>query len=688
MRRSCGPARASGITCRTTISTLSAAIRNEFSKIRAPKLIRPTLFDAEAPLLYVWTFDDAPDAQANARRICAIAEQLYQLGRGIDMAWAAGEILGAEEAEARLAAGGVLHRPSDGVADATLAVPLKGSFESLVLRHKKMRGRFQTLYESKPGKKQPDRKVAIGQIFVQPPKPRFRQVSYGSPPTRLLFDLVGEKASWRLDRIVELTQRVRDGAAQRLKDKLIREAEKVHNALVGRRDANEADKAARVRVTPLPSIGHRHADRAIRRILVEIPPNCPLRADDVAWALSDLLLVSDDGEIIGELAPAVEQGMLAHYGVGDAKPARLWRTVTPAALPQAVARRRIDPIRLAAEAESGAARLDVKSGEERAGEERRAVDAVAHALRHSGVSSHPSCVRVQREPLDAKGARAEAFAPGTRFGKERLWHVEVGFAEPVSGPLILGDGRYLGLGLMAPAAEARRDVLVFGLAQDARIANADRTELLRAVRRALMALARKDDASVSPLFSGHEADGAKASSGRHRHIFLAVVDRDRDGFVDEVVVAAPWACDRTTKAQRLERAEFDRVASSLATVRAGRLGVISLTPVHIPKAGDRLIGPGRLWESAVPYQPTRHARRTAELSDAVENDVVNECGRRGLPRPRVEMLECSAGPNGGGVSARVRLQFVVAVEGPILIGRDSHAGGGLFETRSLSSPDN
>jgi CRISPR-associated protein Csb2 len=135
------------------------------SKIRAAKPIRPTLFDAHEPLLYVWTIDDAPDAQANARRICVIAEQLYQLGCGVDMAWAYGEVLSAEEAEARLAASGVLHRPSDGVADATLAVPLKGSFESLVLRHKKMRGRFQTLYESKPGKKQPDRKVAIGQIL-------------------------------------------------------------------------------------------------------------------------------------------------------------------------------------------------------------------------------------------------------------------------------------------------------------------------------------------------------------------------------------------------------------------------------------------------------------------------------------------------------------------------------------------
>jgi CRISPR-associated protein Csb2 len=231
-------------------------------------------------------------------------------------------------------------------------------------------------------------------------------------------------------------------------------------------------------------------------------------------------------------------------------------------------------------------------------------------------------------------------------------------------------------------------VLVFGLGQVARIANADRTELLQAVRRALMALARRNDGSVSPLFSGHEADGAKASSGRHRHVFLAVVDRDRDGFVDEVLVAAPWACDHTTKAERQERAEFERIEPSLATIRAGRLGVISLAPARIPKQGDRLIGPGRLWESATPYQPTRHARRRAELSNAVEHDVLEECARRGFLRPRVEMLECSAGPNGGGVSARVRLHFVVAVEGPILIGRDSHAGGGLFETRALSALDN
>ncbi len=38
----------------------------------------------------------------------------------------------------------------------------------------------------------------------------------------------------------------------------------------------------------------------------------------------------------------------------------------------------------------------------------------------------------------------------TRFDKHRLWHVEIAFKEPVAGSLVIGDGRFLGLGVMAP----------------------------------------------------------------------------------------------------------------------------------------------------------------------------------------------------------------------------------------------
>jgi CRISPR-associated protein Csb2 len=642
-------------------------------EIRAPKLIRPILFDAAIALLYVWAFDDA--AQAAALQVCAIVNQLYQIGRGVDMAWARAEILSVEEAESRLERyEGAIYKPSNSDGGTMLAVPLTGSLASLIERHKKISTRFHTLYESRPTKMEPDRKLASGQIFIQPPKPRFRQVAYESPVVRLLFDLVGERSPLRLDRIVELTERVRDAAARRLKEKLKHKADAIHNIIVGRCDATEPDKAARIRIAPLPSIGHQHADHAIRRVLVEIPPNCPLRADDLEWAFSGLEAIEakvDAGtcEVHDQLilASAAAQTMLGHYGIGD-QPSRVWHTVTPAALPQQAARRRIDPVRR---------REEAKGGAERAQEESRAISALIQALRHTGVRTRPLAVRVQREPFEAKGARAEVFAPGTRFAKERLWHAEVTFAEAVPGPLVIGDGRYLGLGLMRPVKDAWRDVLVFPLAADANITVADRQDLLQAIRRALMARSRDHSGQVARLFSGHESDGGPAVSGRHEHIFLAADDSDQDGRIDRLIVAAPWVCDRSMRPHGDMREAFDKVVSGLTTVRAGRLGVVSLGS---PLSGcdDPLIRPAHTWESRTPYRATRHAGRRKDPAAALVNDVVAECARRSFPQPQVKLIEFSVLPNGGGLAARLRLRFATAVQGPLLLGRDSHKGGGLF----------
>jgi CRISPR-associated protein Csb2 len=574
--------------------------------IRAPKLIRPVLFNAETPLLYVWKFDSESEAVTNAQRTCAIAQHLYQLGRGVDMAWAWGEIVEDREAAERLAAYvGAIYRPGYGVGAVTLDVPFEGSLRSLIKRHASMRARFQTVYEPELRKEEPDRKVTIRQVFVQPPKPRFRQVAYDCPPTGLLFDLIdsrGKLSTWPLHRVVELTTRVRDGAAERLKGALTGQAETVHNVFIGRRDAAETDKSARLCISSLPSIGHRYSDHAVRRILIEIPPNCPLGVDDVEWAFSGLPLVSEHGEILCELTAGADRGMLMNYGVEDAPPAHVWRSITPAALPQQAARRRIEPTPLRQ-------RDEQKGGCERVNEENRAAEAVYHALRHADIRAKVETIRVQREPFDAKGERVEAFAPGTRFPKERLWHVEIAFAERVRGPLVLGDGRYLGLGLMAPVKDDWRDVMVFPLPADARISVDNRPYLLRAVRRALMSLARTPDGAVETLFSGHEPDGAKANSGRHRHVFVAGADINRDGYIDELIVAAPWACDRSARPERREPAKFDRVAALLETVRAGRLGVIRLGPPEPRQPGGALFGPSRVWESETAYCPTRRARR-------------------------------------------------------------------------------
>src|SRR5262249_38945828 len=137
-----------------------------FGKIRTSKDIRPILFDAEVPLLYIWSFDDKPMTQVKARHICSVVERLYQLGRGVDMAWARAEILADDEAKVCLAAhGGVVHQASDDIVGMTVAVPTNGSLKSLINRYQKMRVRFQEQDVKTT------RKATTGQVFTQPPKP-------------------------------------------------------------------------------------------------------------------------------------------------------------------------------------------------------------------------------------------------------------------------------------------------------------------------------------------------------------------------------------------------------------------------------------------------------------------------------------------------------------------------------------
>jgi len=176
-------------------------------------------------------------------------------------------------------------------------------------------------------------------------------------------------------------------------------------------------------------------------VLVEVPANCQLRADDIAWAFSGLVVSETTDTDTGEttqtrLIPATDTAMLRHFGVSlpdqPAETSRFWQTVTPVVLPVRETRRRM------------------KNSSERLAEEQRALFAVRQALRHASIEAKVASLRVQREPFSIKGKQTGSFAVDTRFVKERLWHVDVGFGEPVAGPLAIGDGRYMGLGLMKP----------------------------------------------------------------------------------------------------------------------------------------------------------------------------------------------------------------------------------------------
>lgn len=632
------------------------------------KIIQPYIFDADVPFLYAWRFESSEEESCRADEICSLAERIYQLGRGVDMAWAWGEVLDDPALENRLARhGGALYHPTQGGEGSSLDCPIPGSLESLRERFAANGMRFSRVGEEKE----------VQVLFSQAPKPRFRIVRYNSPPTRQLFDLRNTTGDSPFDpcplaRVSELTLSIRDKVLEKLGKALPQHTAEIKRVLIGR-DATDADKAARVRIVPLPSTGHHYVDRSIRRVLVEVPPNCPIGTDDIAWAFSGLVVEAGEvdpetGEITGEtrLVPAGERTMLGHYGVDTDEGQRHWRTVTPVALPETAARRRIDPRRL---------REEAKGGHERAREQNIAATAVFQALRHAGIDAQVSTIRVQREPFDAKGARAEAFAAGTRFAKERLWHIEIVFAEPIAGPLLLGDGRYLGLGLMAPVQRVEgvhSFAIIEGLAD-----GTDPTVLAQALRRAVMS--RVQDrigryARLPAFFSGHEPNGAPSRSGTHAHLaFAADLVRHR------LLIVAPHVLEgrQPTRPERQHLETLDASVADLSDLRAGAAGRLKLAWSPIHAHGDPLFGAARIWESVTDYQPTRHGKRMTP-NEALVADVQSEVLRRGIVTPtHIEVFELREGPRGG-LAGRLRLRFATVVSGPILIGRARHFGGGLF----------
>jgi hypothetical protein len=116
--------------------------------------------------------------------------QLYQVGRGVDVAWAWAEIIDAPGVERRLAEHvGTVHRPIDGEGE-TFLCPQRGSLESLEERFDKTSKRFI----------RPGREKGPAVLLAGAPKSRFRSVAYDSPPQRFLFDLrqLTERLSSRL----------------------------------------------------------------------------------------------------------------------------------------------------------------------------------------------------------------------------------------------------------------------------------------------------------------------------------------------------------------------------------------------------------------------------------------------------------------------------------------------------------
>lgn len=207
-------------------------------------------------------------------------------------------------------------------------------------------------------------------------------------------------------------------------------------------------------ILPLPHVGHRHADGAIRGVALLLPRGLePQEQRPVLRALGrwEIQARQESGEAADD-APTLHIGLrddvvleVQRHVWGDPALAALraatwchaameWLSVTPVALDRNPGDlTHVDPA--------------VRQGAFRA-----AAETIAQACRNVGLPL-PREVTILPSGTWAGGAKATrfpAFPPEPGKTRRVRVHARLRFAEQVEGPVILGAGRYQGLGLFRP----------------------------------------------------------------------------------------------------------------------------------------------------------------------------------------------------------------------------------------------
>ena len=272
----------------------------------------------------------------------------------------------------------------------------------------------------------------------------------------IVFELEPRHRRMPMTRTVEVTRVLRRSILSHVPDPL-------PEGVSGHLSDGTPTSAPHIAFLALPNVGHEHGDGRIMGLAVSLPQDLDDAARNAAlrgiglWERERgdeaLRLVMGGG---GFLEMRRQQPPFALVSLRPrvwARPSRRWASVTPMALP----------------AHPGGLRRG--SAASRAKAWARAEEAVAKSCEHVGL---PRPVDVQVSLVShLVGARPVNDYPGFKQGRQgagsvvrRLVHASVRFAEPIRGALMLGSGRFIGLGLMRPVDEANTEGSAVGRVVD------------------------------------------------------------------------------------------------------------------------------------------------------------------------------------------------------------------------------
>lgn len=384
------------------------------NELRTDKDLRPHRIEGDAAVRFFWPVADKDwDAARQCVEIlCAEARHMHSLGLGVDLVAANGRIL--SDAEKRALPDEVWIADNEGIG---WRAPIAGSLDELLARHVEQTKRVQ------PGSGH------AAERWVAPPAPPvvYREVGYlrrteGRHRPMHPFALVDEEGTYRSfdSREAAVVAAWLRHTAHECAKAMKLDPTFVERFVCGHGEDAET-KNDRFSYLPLPTIPLKGRDGRIRRVLITEPfGGGGGKAQAVARRLSGASLIEErTGEIKADLR-ALSDPFADGVTIRYLRKARVWGSATPMVLP---------------------GRDDYRT--------RKAHGLVLKALAQAGYTTPVAEIDLQREPVFAGAEMARAYQVPTYLKQFPRTHAVVTFAEPVPGPIVIGAGRHVGLGLLA-----------------------------------------------------------------------------------------------------------------------------------------------------------------------------------------------------------------------------------------------
>lgn len=360
---------------------------------------------------FVWAIEETGDSEDRhyADAVCREARHLLALGWGIDQVVGNGQILTDDAQIAALPGERWRAWRTHRLGGQPWRVPTRDSLEDLERVHQAFLQRFE-------GRQyRPRTKVSQFEVV------HYLRTTTVVPRPYAAFELP-EGIAFRQEGIAIVAAMLRSLACQHARSDTHRFPGGSEIYVAGHVDKQERTPP-RFSYLPVPTIGHEHADGMIRRLLIAEP----FGAEGVhaRWAqdrLRNATLRDTDGNARGvllDLWRSNSKPMIRRY----VDEARTWCSVTPVILPGF---------------DDG---KQVKA-------ERLLITAIQQA-------------DLPLDAIDELAMRKAPFWPGSEHPRHYFvpnylrqfarWHAALRFREPVPGPLAVGSGRHVGLGVFAAA---------------------------------------------------------------------------------------------------------------------------------------------------------------------------------------------------------------------------------------------